>query len=154
MLGLQATAARRLSKERIRMQVLLRSIAFAVALSCLTGAGAALAGYGQPSDWQLNFQDPATPVMAWIVWFHNYLLWVIAAITAFVLALLLIVMVRFNSRANPTPTHTTHSTPLEIAWTVVPVVILLCIAVPSFRLLYYQQVVPQADLTIKATGKP
>ncbi len=119
----------------------------------LATAGAAWAALGQPTPWQLGLQDAATPVMADIIWFHNYLLWIIAAITAFVLVLLGIIVLRFNARANPTPTRTTHNTLLEVLWTIVPVVILLFIAVPSFRLLFVQLDVPKPDLTVKATGK-
>jgi len=78
---------------------------------------------------------------------------VIVAITLFVLALLVIVMVKFNARANPTPSRTTHNTTIELVWTVVPVLILVTIAVPSFRLLFYQLNTPKADVTVKATGK-
>jgi cytochrome c oxidase subunit II len=88
-----------------------------------------------------------------IVWFHTLLLWVIAAITVFVLALLIIIMVKFNARSNPTPSRTTHNTVLEVLWTVVPVIILVFIALPSFRILFFQLNTPPADLTIKATGK-
>ncbi len=115
--------------------------------------GAALASNGQPSPWQLGFQQSATPVMDDVIWFHNFLLYVIAAISVFVLALLLIVMVRFNARANPVPSKTTHNTTIEVLWTVVPVLILVAIAVPSFRLLFLQQTIPPADLTVKATGR-
>jgi cytochrome c oxidase subunit 2 len=116
-------------------------------------AGAALAGVGQPSPWQLGLQDAATPVMVDIAWFHDFLLWIICAITAFVLALLLVVIVRFNARAHPTPSRTTHNAVLEVAWTIVPVVILVAIAIPSFRLLFLELDNPKADLTVKATGK-
>jgi cytochrome c oxidase subunit 2 len=115
--------------------------------------GAALAASGQPSPWQLGFQQSATPVMDDVIWFHNFLLYIIAAVAAFVLVLLLIVMVRFNARANPTPSKTTHNTTIEVIWTVVPVLILVAIAVPSFRLLFLQQTIPPADLTVKATGR-
>jgi cytochrome c oxidase subunit 2 len=73
-------------------------------------------------------------------------------ITAFVLALLLYVMVRFNAKANPTPSKTSHNTLIEVLWTVLPIVILVVIAIPSFRLLYFQREIPEADMTIKATG--
>jgi cytochrome c oxidase subunit II len=124
----------------------------------LAGAGIALAGDGQPSPWQFGFQQPATPVMEWINWFHNGLLITIVLISAFVLVLLIFVMVRFNARANPTPSRTTHNTFIEVIWTLVPVIILVGIAVPSFRLLFYQLSVPamsaeQGDITVKATGK-
>jgi cytochrome c oxidase subunit II len=127
-----------------------------IAIACgvaLAAGGSALAGLGQPSPWQLGLQQAATPVMENVIWFHDFLLYLIVAIAAFVLVLLLIVMVRFNSRANPTPSRTTHNTALEVAWTVVPVVILVAIAVPSFRLLFLQLHTPAADLTVKATGK-
>jgi cytochrome c oxidase subunit 2 len=122
-------------------------------LVLLTGAKAAMAGLGQPSPWQLGFQQSATPVMDNITWFHDFLLIIITAITAFVLVLLLIVMARFNARTNPVPSRTTHNTLLEVAWTIVPIVILLVIAVPSFKLLFLQLNLPAADLTVKATGK-
>jgi cytochrome c oxidase subunit 2 len=130
----------------------LTAIAVTVAALCI-GTGVAFAGLGQPTPWQLGMQDAATPVMAYIIWFHDYVLWIITAITVFVLVLLLIILVRFNARANPTPSRTTHNTPLEVLWTVVPVFILLAIAVPSFKLLFTELDVPTPDLTVKATGK-
>ena len=125
----------------------------AAAAALFAGASAAFAGLGQPSPWQIGMQDPATPVMQDITNFHDFLLWIITAITIFVLGLLLIVIVRFNANANPTPSRTTHNTPLEVMWTIVPVVILATIAVPSFRLLFVQLSVPKPDLTVKVTGK-
>ena len=137
-----------------QMQVFSRLTAIAVSAGALlASAGAAFAGLGQPSPWQMDLQDSATPVMQDIAGFHNFLLWVIGAISLFVLALLLIIIVRFNARANPTPSRTTHNTPLEVVWTIVPVIILATIAVPSFRLLFLQLDVPKPDLTVKATGK-
>ena len=115
----------------------------------LAGTGAALAALGHPTPWQMDLQDAATPVMADIASFHDFLLWIIAAISLFVLILLLIVIVRFNARANPTPSRTTHNTPIEIIWTIVPVIILAVIAVPSFRLLFVELDVPHPDLTVK-----
>ena len=137
---------------RIR-QVGAKSIAVAAAAAVIFGAGGALAGMGQPSDWQIGLQGAATPVMEYITWFHDLLLWIITAITVFVLALLVIVMVKFNAKANPVPSKTTHNTVLEVLWTVIPVLILGVIVVPSFRLLFLQLNTPEADLTIKATGK-
>ena len=119
----------------------------------LLGAGAAWAGVGQPSDWQMGPQDAVTPVADQIIGFHTYLLIVISVITAFVLALLVYVMLRFNARANPTPSRTTHNTLLEVAWTLIPVLILLSIAIPSFKYLFFQLNTPKADLTVKATGQ-
>ena len=135
------------------MLVLKRLIAFVVTSVTIFGLGAALAATGQPEPWQLGFQKGATPVMDDIIWFHDFLLWVITAITVFVLALLVIIAVKFNARSNPVPSRTTHNTTIEVIWTVVPVLILVTIAVPSFRLLFYQLNMPQADVTVKATGK-
>ena len=136
------------------MKVFSRLTAIAViAGALLASAGVAFAGLGHPSPWQMDLQGSATPVMDEISGFHYFLLWVIGVISVFVLALLLIIIVRFNARANPTPTRTTHNTPLEIIWTIVPVIILAVIAVPSFRLLFVELDVPHPDLTIKATGK-
>jgi len=136
------------------MVVLKRLAALAAALvPGVLSSGAAFAGMGQPSPWQLGFQQAATPVMENIVWFHDFLLWLITAIALFVLVLLVIVIVRFNAKANPTPSRTTHNTLLEVVWTLVPVIILVSIAVPSFKLLFLQQTLPPADLTVKATGK-
>jgi cytochrome c oxidase subunit 2 len=84
--------------------------------------------------------------------FHTYLLWLITGICLFVLALLLVIIARFNERKNPAPSQTTHNTLLEVAWTIVPVLILVAIAIPSFRLLRGQLVPPQADVVVKATG--
>jgi cytochrome c oxidase subunit II len=114
----------------------------------------AMAAMGQPEPWQMDLQDAATPVAEYINWFHNYLLVIITAISLFVLGLLVYVMVKFNAKANPVPSKTTHHVGLEVAWTVIPVLILVAIAIPSFRLLYLQRNIPAADLTIKAIGNP
>lgn len=139
------------------MLVLKRLIAVVVtSVTVFVGGATALAqqpGTGQPRPWQLGLQGSASPVMSDIIWFHDLLLWVIAAITLFVLALLVIVMVKFNARSNPVPSRTTHNTTIEVLWTVVPVLILVTIAVPSFRLLFFQLHTPPADVTVKATGK-
>jgi cytochrome c oxidase subunit 2 len=119
----------------------------------VAGSETALAAYGQAVPWQFGFQESATPIMDEITSFHDFLLYVITAIALFVLALLVIVMVRFNARANPVPSRVTHNTLLEVAWTVIPVVILAVIVFPSFHLLFRQLNIPPADLTIKATGK-
>ncbi len=135
------------------MLVLSRLIACVSALVVLMGASLALAAMGYPTPWQTGFQDAGSPVMENIIWFHRLLLIVITLIAAFVLALLVWVMVRFNQRAHPTPSRTTHRTSLEVAWTVIPIAILVFIAVPSFRLLFLEQNIPAADITVKATGK-
>jgi cytochrome c oxidase subunit 2 len=108
---------------------------------------------GGPVPWQLGLQDSASDRMTRIIDLHNFVLWIITAICLFVLGLLVWIAVRFNAKANPTPTATTHNTVLEVLWTVIPVAILVAIAIPSFRLLYYTDVIPQADITIKAIGK-
>jgi cytochrome c oxidase subunit 2 len=126
---------------------------FALVLAAtLIAGGSAYAGLGQPSPWQMGFQQSAAPTMDDIIWFHDFVLWIIILITIFVLILLVVVMVKFNAKANPTPSKTTHNTLLEVAWTVIPVVILVVIAIPSFRILFVQLNVPPSDLTIKATG--
>ncbi|MEW6254590.1 MAG: cytochrome c oxidase subunit II [Pseudomonadota bacterium] len=136
------------------MRSFFRSSALAVAAgaSTLLASAAAWAGMGQPSDWQINLQDAATPVMENIHSFNIFLLVIITAIVLFVMVLLAIVMVRFNERANPVPSKTSHNTLIEVAWTVVPVLILVAIAIPSFRLLHQELHIPEADLTVKVTG--
>ncbi|MBP7064538.1 cytochrome c oxidase subunit II [Ferrovibrio sp.] len=119
------------------------------------GLGDALAEVPQqlPKAWALNYQDAASPVMHEVERFHNLLMWVITLITIFVLALLVYVMVRFRASANPVPSKTSHHTLVEVVWTVVPILILVVIAVPSFKLLYYGDKTKEAGLTIKAIGK-
>lgn len=112
----------------------------------------AIAGEGQPTPWQITFQNAVTPNMEKITDFHNLLLFIITAISIFVLALLAYVCVRFRAKANPKPSKTTHNTTIEVVWTVVPLLILIVIAKPSFDLLYYQRDIPKADMTIKAIG--
>jgi cytochrome c oxidase subunit II len=124
----------------------------AIAAALLVPEGAAFAGLGQPTPWQIGLQESATPVMDDVIWLHSFVFWIITAITIFVLALLVIIIVRFNARANPTPSRTTHNTLVEVLWTVIPVCILVIIALPSFRTLFFQLNTPPADLTIKATG--
>ena len=119
----------------------------------LAAVGPAFAELGQPAPWEYTLQESATPVMDFIHTFHNWLLGTITVITLFVLALLVIVVVKFNAKSNPVPSKTTHNTLIEVAWTLIPVLILVTIAVPSFRLLFLQLDVPKADLTVKATGK-
>ena len=130
-----------------------RLLALAVAGVASIISGSAFAELGQPAPWEFKLQGSASPVMDNITWFHNFLLVLITLITLFVLALLIIVVVRFNARANPVPSRTTHNTLIEVAWTLIPVLILVGIAVPSFRLLFEQLDLPKADLTVKATGK-
>ena len=131
----------------MQMPVFSRLSAYAATVGVLlAGTGTAALALGQPTPWALGLQDAASPVMADIHWFHNVLLVIIIAITAFVLILLLTVMLRFNAQANPRPTRTTHNALIEVIWTIVPVIILLAIAVPSFRLLFVQLDLPKPDL--------
>src|SRR4051794_6641545 len=118
----------------------------------LTLPGAALAQRGQPADWQRVMQDAVTPVAREMHWFHDLVNAIIVAITAFVLILLAIVVLRFNERRHPTPSRVAHNTLLEVMWTVIPVIILVVIAIPSFKLLFYQYSFPKPDLTIKAVA--
>ena len=113
----------------------------------------ALAGMGQPSPWQMGLQTPATPIANNTQWFHDaILLPIITVISLFVLILLALVVAKFRASKNPVPSKTTHHAGLEVAWTLIPVLILVAIAVPSFRLLREQVTIPKADITIKATG--
>ena len=128
-----------------------RTASAAAALG-LSAPIAALAGTGQPSPWQMGLQEPVTYVASFTNDFHTALVWIITVISVFVLGLLIAVVVKFNEKANPVPSKTTHHTGLEIAWTIIPVLILVGIAIPSFRLLKLQIELPKADLTIKATG--
>ncbi len=117
-----------------------------------TATGAWAAG-GEPKPWQIDFQPAASPVMENIEDFHRLLVWLITAISLFVLALLVWIAIRYNRRANPEPSKTEHNTLLEVVWTVVPVIILVIIAIPSFKLLYYEAEIPKPDVTIEAIGK-
>jgi cytochrome c oxidase subunit 2 len=125
----------------------------AAALAAWVGlSGHAFATFGQPAPWQIGMQPTVTPIGEQIVRFHDFLFYIIAAIVLFVFVLLAFVIVRYNERANPKPGRATHNTAIEVIWTVVPILILLAISVPSFRLLFAQYDFPEADLTIKATG--
>ena len=107
----------------------------------------------QPKDWQLGFQPAVTSIMQDITWMHNYILLpVIIGISVFVLFLMLYLMVKFRESKNPTPSKTTHNVMLEVLWTVIPCLILVVIAVPSFKLLYKEETIPKADVTLKAIG--
>lgn len=138
----------KLSKGRMGRWLLGLAIVFgAVAMSQV-----AFAELGQPAPWEYKLQESGSPVMDHIEWFHNWLLVIITIITLFVLGLLITVMVKFNAKANPVPSRTTHNTLIEVAWTLIPVMILVGIAIPSFRLLFQELDIPKADVTIKASG--
>ena len=135
---------------RLATATMRKAAALGTALGVAMAGGAALAD--QPHPWQLGMQDPATPITERIHAFHDELLIIIFLISGFVFALLFYVMMRFNHRAHPVATRTTHNTVVEVLWTVVPVVILVLIAIPSFKLMYYMDRVPDAQMTIKVTG--
>ncbi|MEH6476355.1 MAG: cytochrome c oxidase subunit II [Sneathiella sp.] len=123
----------------------------AFAVTALT-MGSAVAAQGQAEPWQLGFQDAFSPVAHRMNDFHNMLLVVITVITLFVLGLMIYVAIRFNRKANPVPSKTSHNTLIEIVWTIAPIIILIVIAVPSLKLLYYADRIEVADMTLKATG--
>ena len=107
----------------------------------------------QPKDWQLGFQNPASDGMRDIVNFHNNLLLpIIIAISVFVLFLMVYACIRFRASRNPNPSTTTHNVTVEILWTLIPCLILIVMAVPSFKILYKQDTIPKADVTVKAIG--
>ncbi len=127
--------------------------------TALAGSVASLAGTaraeqhgGQPLPWQMNLQDAATAIMEQVIGFHNLLLIIIILICIFVFALIGYVLYRFRENRNPVPSRRSHHTLLEVIWTAVPVLILVIIAVPSFKLLYYMDVVPETEFRIKAIG--
>ena len=107
----------------------------------------------EPVDWQLGFQKSASKTMSDIVWFHDYMLLpIITAITVFVLFLLAYACIRFRASRNPIASTTSHNTTIEVIWTLVPCLILIVMAVPSFKVLYSQDEIPKAEVTIKAIG--
>jgi cytochrome c oxidase subunit 2 len=111
------------------------------------------AAFALPYNYELGMQPAASPVMERIESFHQLLVYIIVAICLFVLALLLWILIRYNKRANPVPSKTHHNSLLEVAWTIIPVIILVIIAVPSFKLLYYEAEIPTPDVKIRAIGK-
>jgi cytochrome c oxidase subunit 2 len=133
------------------------AVAAALVTALLAGLTPALAqqpgAVGAPTPWQLGFQASASPVKSQLNDFHTLLLVLIIGITLFVLALLVYVVVRFNAKRNPTPSKTSHNTLLEVLWTAVPVLVLIVIAVPSFKVLYFMDRIENADMTLKVTGR-
>ena len=112
-----------------------------------------IAAAAQPVPWQIDFQPAATPVMEEIRAFNILISSMVYSVAAFILALMAYVVWRFNAKRHPVPTKTTHNTMIELIWTVVPIVILVVIAVPSFKLLYYMDKPVDAEMTIKAIGQ-
>jgi cytochrome c oxidase subunit II len=132
------------------MAIFYRMLTLVAAL--FASSGVAIAKDGQPVPWQMYFQSANTPIMEQITSFHTYVTIIITVIALFVLGLLVYVMLRFNEDRNPQSSRTSHNTALEVAWTVLPILILVAIAIPSFRLLFAQYDFPKPDLTITATG--
>src|SRR5665213_925811 len=131
----------------------LLTIGTIVAAAAMTafGAPAALADE-LPQDWQMGMQAAATPVREHIDALHNELMIIITLITLFVMALIAYVAIRFNAKRHPVPSKTSHNSVLELMWTAVPILILLAIAIPSFKLMYYMDRTPKPDMTLKITG--
>ena len=125
-----------------------------VATKAIEPSGRAKPQYGiDMPDGRLGFQDQFTPIGEEAAWFHDKLLVpIITIISLFVLALMLFAIVRYRRSANATPSRTTHNTLIEVIWTLVPVLILVVIAVPSIKLLARQYSPPKADLTVKVIG--
>src|SRR5690348_340654 len=124
-------------------------LGLAAALWAFGGAQA----FALPFDYELGFQPSNSPVMDQIENFHTELLYIIIAVCLFVLGLIAYIAVKFRTNANPTPSKVHHNTLLEVAWTIIPVIILVVIAVPSFRLLYFESAIPKPDVTVEAIGK-
>jgi len=127
-------------------------VAAALGAAVLAGAGAAHAGFGQPSPWQTGLQEADTTVMNAIIAFNDHLLYFIIGIAALVFVLLVVAMLRFNKYVHPVPSKRTGNPPLELAWTVVPFLVVLVMIFFSYRLLFFEEDVPRSEITVKATG--
>ena len=127
-----------------------KPLAFAGALAALTGSAPAFAA---PRNWQLGLPEAASPVMAEIVDLHRLLFYIAAAVFLFLLAILVWTLIRYNRRFHPVPRRKEYSPLLQTAWTCIPVIVLVLIAIPSLRLLYFETAIPVADVTVKAIGK-
>ncbi len=130
---------------------------FILMLSAIIVGGMALgfadgALASEPKPWQMDFQPAATPVMERIIDFHNLLLVVEVAIVVFVLFLMLYIIIKFNAKSNPIPTKTTHHTGLEVVWTLLPIIVLMVIAVPSMRTLFFMDKAANPEMTLKIIG--
>lgn len=130
----------------------MRFLAPAAALCGALASGDAFAGQGLPKPWQMWFQEPASPVMERIEEFHDLVFTIEVAIVVLVLGIMAYICVRFNAKSNPVPSKNTHNVLLEVVWTVIPIIILVVIAVPSFKLLYFADHVEKPDMTLKVTG--
>jgi cytochrome c oxidase subunit II len=140
-------------KGQVIMQHAWRRLAALSTVSMMSFAASAQQGSGQPVPWQMGLQESASLIMDDITTLNTWLFWLITVISVFVLGLLVYCAVKFNEKANPVASKTTHNTTIEVVWTVVPVLILIAIVIPSFRLLKLQDDIPKTDITIKVTGK-
>ena len=124
----------------------------------LAGAAAAQDGLegleiiGKPVDGLMGFQPAVTEVARDLQWLDQMVLIIITVITLFVTALLAYIILRYNQRANSTPAKFTHNSPLEVAWTIIPIVVLVFIGAFSLPVLFKQQEIPEGDIHIKVTG--
>ena len=132
-----------------RIFLTLMTFAFAVFISATSYADELL---GVSKPWQMGFREAASPVMERIISFHNFLMVISVAIALFVMVLLAYVMVRFRASRNPNPSKTTHNALIEVMWTVIPIIILVVMAFPSFRLLYYMDKTNDPEMTLKVIG--
>ncbi len=116
----------------------------------MIGGGVAMAQ--KPEDWQMGFQDAHSPTMEKIVSFNDILFWICVVMSVFVMGIMAYIFIRFNAKRNPVPQKFTHNSLIEVLWTVIPVIVLVAIAIPSFRLLYFMDRTDEAEMTIKAIG--
>jgi len=135
------------------MKARVLSFATALCLAIMSHSDSAFATIGAPSDWQIDLPDSVTPMLDQMKSFNELVLIIIVAIVLFVMGLLAWVMIRYRESANPVPSRLSHNTTLEVLWTIVPVLVLVLIAIPSFRLLFHQFDFPKPDVVVKATGK-
>jgi cytochrome c oxidase subunit 2 len=147
---MEQTGSRETRLRRVTSRIAAGMAAAAAAIATTAPAAADVLNVPQP--WQMGMMPPHSEMAQNMVSFHNGLLWIITIITVFVGALLLICIFRFNEKKNPNPTRTSHNTMLEVAWTVIPILILVGIAIPSFRLLREQVIIPEPDIVVKVTG--
>ena len=105
-----------------------------------------------PKAWALYFQEPATPIMSYLKNFHDHLLWLSFGIAGFVTLMIALIIFKFRAKKNPNPSKFVHNTKLEIFWTLIPTLIIMILAVPTFKIMYVMDHVPPADLTVKVTG--
>jgi cytochrome c oxidase subunit II len=144
-------------KERMqRMRDVFKTWVISLSMACLAVFGVAgqalAAALGEARPWQINFQPAYSPVMERVHDFHHMLLIIITSVVLLVLGVLGYVIFRFNAKRNPVPSKTAHNTVIEFVWTVVPVLILVIIAIPSLKLLYYSNKAPDYEMTLKVTG--